>query len=104
MASYLSRGCHASHRDPEPGLQRAYNGHHQCGFGRKVDEKLKEAQPQVEMKGFRKGKVPMAMLKSSSTSHGRSDVKSIDGAVNNHLEETGTRPAMQPAIKMTNED
>jgi trigger factor len=29
----------------------------------KVDEKLKEAQPQVEMKGFRKGKVPMAMLK-----------------------------------------
>ncbi|MFN3276608.1 MAG: trigger factor family protein, partial [Paracoccus sp. (in: a-proteobacteria)] len=28
-----------------------------------VDAKLKEAQPEVEMKGFRKGKVPMAMLK-----------------------------------------
>jgi hypothetical protein len=28
-----------------------------------VDQKLKEAQPEVEMKGFRKGKVPMAMLK-----------------------------------------
>ena len=29
----------------------------------KVKEKLVEAQPEVEMKGFRKGKVPMAMLR-----------------------------------------
>ncbi|MEL7179363.1 MAG: trigger factor family protein, partial [Pseudomonadota bacterium] len=29
----------------------------------KVDEKLKEAQPTVEMNGFRKGKVPMALLR-----------------------------------------
>jgi len=29
----------------------------------KVNEKLVEAQPEVEMKGFRKGKVPMALLK-----------------------------------------
>ena len=29
----------------------------------KVDEKLVEAQPEIEMKGFRKGKVPMALLK-----------------------------------------
>ena len=29
----------------------------------KVNEKLTEAQPDVEMKGFRKGKVPMALLK-----------------------------------------
>ena len=29
----------------------------------KVNEKLAEAQPDVEMKGFRKGKVPMALLK-----------------------------------------
>ena len=29
----------------------------------KVNEKLIEAQPDIEMKGFRKGKVPMAMLK-----------------------------------------
>ena len=27
----------------------------------KVDEKLAEAQPEIEMKGFRKGKVPMAL-------------------------------------------
>ena len=29
----------------------------------KVQEKLIEAQPEIEMKGFRKGKVPMAMLR-----------------------------------------
>ena len=29
----------------------------------KVNEKLAEAAPEVEMKGFRKGKVPMALLK-----------------------------------------
>ncbi|MEM9524229.1 MAG: trigger factor family protein, partial [Pseudomonadota bacterium] len=29
----------------------------------KVNEKLVEARPEIEMKGFRKGKVPMALLK-----------------------------------------
>ena len=29
----------------------------------KVNEKLVEAQPEIAMKGFRKGKVPMALLK-----------------------------------------
>ena len=29
----------------------------------KVNEKLAEAAPEIEMKGFRKGKVPMALLK-----------------------------------------
>ena len=29
----------------------------------KVQAKLVEAQPEIEMKGFRKGKVPMAMLR-----------------------------------------
>ena len=48
------------------GLKRAYTMViTNADLDAKVDEKLKEAQPQVEMKGFRKGKVPMAMLKSS---------------------------------------
>ena len=29
----------------------------------KINTKLLEAQPDIEMKGFRKGKVPMALLK-----------------------------------------
>ena len=34
-----------------------------AGMDEAVNEKLAEAQPEVEMKGFRKGKVPMPLLK-----------------------------------------
>ena len=49
----------------------------------KVDEKLKEAQPEVEMKGFRKGKVPMAMLKKQFGPRilGEAMQDAIDGAL-----------------------
>ncbi len=72
----------------------------------KVEEKLKEAQPSVEMKGFRKGKVPMALLRKQFGQRlmGESMQESIDGALTKHLEETGDRPAAQPEMKMTNED
>jgi trigger factor len=71
-----------------------------------VNTKLVEAQPEVEMKGFRKGKVPMAMLKKQFGDRlmGEAMQESIDGAMNKHFEETGDRPAMQPDVKMTNED
>ncbi len=72
----------------------------------KVNEKLAEAQPDVEMKGFRKGKVPMALLKKQFGPRVLGDAmqESIDGAMTKHFEETGDRPAMQPEVKMTNED
>ena len=72
----------------------------------KVNEKLVEAQPEIEMKGFRKGKVPMALLKKQFGQRllGEAMQESIDGAMNAHFEETGDRPAMQPQVKMTNED
>ncbi|MFO8126076.1 trigger factor [Yoonia sp.] len=72
----------------------------------KVEEKLKEAQPTVEMKGFRKGKVPMALLRKQFGQRlmGESMQEAIDGALSSHLEETGDRPAAQPEIKMTNDD
>ncbi|QFT63409.1 trigger factor [Roseivivax halotolerans] len=72
----------------------------------KVNEKLSEAQPEIEMKGFRKGKVPMALLKKQFGQRilGESMQEAIDGAMNQHFEETGDRPAMQPEVKMTNED
>ncbi len=72
----------------------------------KVDEKLKEAQPSVEMKGFRKGKVPMALLKKQFGPKvmGEAMQESIDGAMSEHFEKSGDRPAMQPEVKMTNED
>ena len=72
----------------------------------KVEEKLKEAQPEIEMKGFRKGKVPMALLRKQFGQRllGESMQEAIDGALSNHLSETGDRPAAQPEMKMTNED
>ncbi|GAA6177901.1 trigger factor [Sulfitobacter pacificus] len=72
----------------------------------KVNEKLAEAQPEVEMKGFRKGKVPMALLKKQFGQRvmGEAMQESIDGAMSEHFEKSGDRPAMQPEVKMTNED
>ena len=72
----------------------------------KVNEKLIEAQPDIEMKGFRKGKVPMAMLKKQFGPRvlGEAMQEAIDGAMNNHLETSGDRPAAQPEMKMTNEN
>jgi len=58
------------------------------------------------MKGFRKGKVPMALLKKQYGQRlmGEAMQESIDGAMSKHFEDSGDRPAMQPAVKMTNED
>jgi trigger factor len=72
----------------------------------KVMEKLAEAQPEVEMKGFRKGKVPMALLKKQFGPRimGEAMQEAIDGAMTSHFDETGDRPALQPEVKMTNED
>ncbi|GGA11906.1 trigger factor [Neptunicoccus cionae] len=72
----------------------------------KVNAKLAEAQPTIEMKGFRKGKVPMALLKKQfgKSVLGEAMQESIDGAMNEHFEASGDKPAMQPDVKMTNED
>ena len=89
------------------GLKRGYNIVVTAAeMEEKVNEKLLEAQPEVEMKGFRKGKVPMALLKKQFGDKvmGEAMQESIDGAMSKHFEETGDRPAMQPEIKMTNEN
>ncbi|GIT93068.1 trigger factor [Jannaschia pagri] len=72
----------------------------------KVNEKLAEAQPEVEMKGFRKGKVPMALLKKQFGQRlmGEAMQEAIDGAMSKHFEDSGDRPALQPKVEMTNED
>jgi trigger factor len=68
----------------------------------KVQEKLIEAQPDVEMKGFRKGKVPIAMLRKQYGQRIMGDAmqESIDAAMKGHFDTTGDRPAMQPDVKM----
>ncbi|MDI3334914.1 trigger factor [Defluviimonas aestuarii] len=68
----------------------------------KVNEKLIEAQPDVEMKGFRKGKVPMALLKKQFGPRILGDAMqdAIDGAMKSHFDTTGDRPALQPKVEM----
>ena len=72
----------------------------------KVQEKLIEAQPEVEIKGFRKGKVPLAILKKQFGARILGDAMqdAIDGAMKDHFDKTGDRPALQPEVKMQGGD
>jgi trigger factor len=68
----------------------------------KVMEKLLEAQPEVELKGFRKGKVPLPMLRKQFGQRmmGEAMQDAIDGAMKDHFDKSGDRPALQPEVKM----
>ena len=68
----------------------------------KVNDKLVEAQPEIEMKGFRKGKVPMPILRKQFGERLLGDAMqdAIDGAMKKHFDETGDRPALQPKVEM----
>ena len=72
----------------------------------KVQVKLVEAQPDIEMKGFRKGRVPMAMLRKQFGPRILGDAmqEAIDGAMKSHFDASGDRPALQPEIKMVGGD
>ncbi|WP_099824205.1 trigger factor [Oceaniglobus indicus] len=89
------------------GLKRAYQITVPASeLDAKVNEKLAEAQPEVEMKGFRKGKVPMSLLKKQFGPRllGEAMQETVDGAMSKHFEDSGDRPAMQPEVKMTKDD
>jgi trigger factor len=70
----------------------------------KVEAKLVEAQPDIEIKGFRKGKVPMAILRKQYGQRLMGDAMQevIDTAMDDHFKSTGDRPALQPKISMQN--
>jgi trigger factor len=85
------------------GLKRAYTITVTAAeLDAKVQEKLVEAQPEIEMKGFRKGKVPMAMLRKQFGPRLMGDAmqEAIDGAMKEHFDKSGERPAVQPEVKM----
>jgi len=72
----------------------------------KVNAKLEEARKDFQMKGFRKGKAPAALMKKmfGKSVLGEAMQESIDDAMRSHFEECGDRPAMQPDVKMTNDE
>lgn len=72
----------------------------------KVAEKLDEARKDFQMKGFRKGKAPAALMKKmfGKSVLGEAMQEAIDDAMKRHFDATGDRPALQPEVKMTNDD
>jgi trigger factor len=64
----------------------------------RVDREAGRGPSEIEMKGFRKGKVPMALLKKQFGPRlmGEAMQEAVDGAMQGHLEETGDRPRCSP--------
>ncbi len=89
------------------GLKRGYQITVPAGeLDAKVNAKLEEARKDFQMKGFRKGKAPAALMKKmfGKSVLGEAMQESIDDAMRKHFDDTKDRPAMQPDVKMTNED
>lgn len=72
----------------------------------KVSEKLEEARKDFQMKGFRKGKAPAALMKKmfGKSVLGEAMQETIDKAMRDHFEASGDRPALQPQVNVTSED
>jgi hypothetical protein len=86
------------------GLKRGYAIKLPAGeLESKVVEKLEEARKDFQMKGFRKGKAPTALMKKmfGKSVLGEAMQESIDKAMRDHFEASGDRPALQPEVKMT---
>ena len=71
----------------------------------KTTEKLEVLRKDFHMKGFRKGKAPLALLKQRFGKSVLGEVvqETVESSVSAHLEEAGHRPARQPDVKITNE-
>jgi len=72
----------------------------------KVTEKLEEARKDFQMKGFRKGKAPVALMRKmfGKSVLGEAMQETIDAAMRQHFAESGDRPAMQPQVEMASEN
>ena len=72
----------------------------------KVNEKIEAARADFQMKGFRKGKAPLALMKKmfGQSVLGEALQETVDGAVSEQFEKSGDRAAAQPEIKMTKDD
>ena len=68
----------------------------------KVNEKLAKARSGFVMKGFRKGKVPMTLLRKQFG--GQAFVEAMEDAarelMDSHFEKTGERPVKEPKIEL----
>ncbi len=72
----------------------------------KVTEKLETHRKDFSMKGFRKGKAPISLMRKmfGQSVMGETIQEMVDGSVRDLIAEKDHRPAMNPDIKMVNED
>ncbi len=72
----------------------------------KTTEKLETVREGFQMKGFRKGKAPLPLLKKMFGKSVLGEVvqETVEAAVSEHLQDSGHRPAQQPNVKIVNED
>ena len=72
----------------------------------KTTEKLETVREGFQMKGFRKGKAPLPLLKKMFGKSVLGEVvqETVEETVSTHLSDSGHRPAQQPNIKIVNED
>jgi trigger factor len=72
----------------------------------KTTEKLETGREGFQRKGFRKGKAPLPLRKRMCGKSVLGEVvqETVEATVAEHLQESGHRPAQQPAIKIVNED
>ena len=75
-------------------------------LNREVDSQFQKEQPSIQMKGFRKGKVPISLLKKM---HGEALLSeamksATDTAVKNHFEKEKDKPAYEPKIELMNKE
>lgn len=72
----------------------------------KMDEKIDAVRADFQMKGFRKGKAPKALLKKMFGKNLLGEVmqEAVDGAMRAHFDETGHMPSQQPEVAIKNEN
>src|SRR5690625_1283345 len=72
----------------------------------RTTSKLEELRKDFHLKGFRKGKAPLNLMKQRFGKSVLGEVvqEAVENSVSEHLKEQGHRPAQQPDIKIANED
>ena len=72
----------------------------------KVDEKLENARPNFQMKGFRKGHTPLKMMKKMFGDSTKNEIMQelVDTNIKKHLDKKGHKPASQPKIDLKKGD
>ncbi|MDE2915251.1 MAG: trigger factor [Paracoccaceae bacterium] len=68
----------------------------------RIIEKLEEYRPTLEIRGFRKGKAPIAVLRTMFGKQVEREVREtmVKDAVDKHFEESDDRPAQRPSLEL----